>query len=292
MKAFRLIVIVALAFMGLMSCQKAPSLVITSPASIDLSVNGSSGTITFTANRDWTISASDSWVSVSPRSGEASKAPVTVNVSCNANTTYDDRTATVTIKMEDQIQTVTIKQSANLGIVLATQAYELVSDARTLDITVQANVEYKVEITGDWIKQTGTKGLTPKTLTFSIEENQTYDSREGKITIKPQDGSVQEQVISVKQDGRIAVTSVVLDKTSATMKVGETVTLTATVKPGDATVTWSTSDASVATVNNGVVTAVMIGSATITAKAGDKTATCAITVVASGSHEGIIEEDW
>lgn len=77
----------------LFSCQKAPSLTITSPASIDLSVDGSSGTITFSANRDWTISTSDSWISISPKSGEASNDPVTVRVSCKANTTYEDRTA-------------------------------------------------------------------------------------------------------------------------------------------------------------------------------------------------------
>ena len=77
------------------------------------------------------------------------------------------------------------------------------------------------------------------------------------------------------------VTSITLDRTSASLKAGETVTLTATVKPDDATdktVTWSTSDASVATVSNGVVTAVKVGTATITARAGDKSATCAITV--------------
>ena len=91
------------------------------------------------------------------------------------------------------------------------------------------------------------------------------------------------------------VTSVTLNKTTASLKAGETVTLTATVKPDDATdrtVTWSTSDASVATVSDGVVTAKKVGSATITAKAGDKTATCTVTVVATGSHEGITEEDW
>ena len=80
------------------------------------------------------------------------------------------------------------------------------------------------------------------------------------------------------------VASVILNKTTASLKAGEIVTLTATVKPDDATdktVTWSTSDSSVATVSNGVVTAKKVGSATITAKAGDKTATCAVTVVAT-----------
>ena len=80
------------------------------------------------------------------------------------------------------------------------------------------------------------------------------------------------------------VSSITLDKSSASLKVGETVTLTATVGPDDATdktVTWTTSDATIATVSNGVVTAKKLGTATITAKAGDKTATCSITVVAT-----------
>ena len=72
------------------ACQKAPELTITSASSIELSADGSSGSITFSANRSWSASASDSWVTVSPSSGEASDKPVTVMVRCNANTTFDD----------------------------------------------------------------------------------------------------------------------------------------------------------------------------------------------------------
>ena len=90
------------------------------------------------------------------------------------------------------------------------------------------------------------------------------------------------------------VTSLTLDKTSASLKVGETFTLKATVKPDDATdktVTWETSDASVATVSNGVVKAVKIGSATITATAGGKSATCTV-VVEDNSIESVGFENW
>lgn len=81
--------------------------------------------------------------------------------------------------------------------------------------------------------------------------------------------------------GSVAVTSVELNKTSTSITVGGTETLTATVKPENATdksVTWTSSNTDVASVDKGVVTAVAVGEATITAKAGDKTATCAVTV--------------
>ena len=86
----------------------------------------------------------------------------------------------------------------------------------------------------------------------------------------------------------ISVTSVTLNKTTAELEVGKTLTLTATVAPSNATnkaLTWSSSNTSVATVDgNGKVTAVAAGNATITAKAKDgsnKSATCAITVKAA-----------
>ncbi|MDE5581590.1 MAG: leucine-rich repeat protein [Treponemataceae bacterium] len=75
------------------------------------------------------------------------------------------------------------------------------------------------------------------------------------------------------------VDSITLNPTTLTLTRGETGKLTATVTPDNKTVTWSSSDASVATVDNdGTVTAVKVGTATITAQAGGKTATCAVTV--------------
>ena len=84
----------------------------------------------------------------------------------------------------------------------------------------------------------------------------------------------------------VPVSSITLDKTTLSLAVGETATLTATVKPDDATdktVAWSSSDESVASVDNGKVTALKSGKATITAKSGGKTAECAVTVAVSVS---------
>ena len=96
--------------------------------------------------------------------------------------------------------------------------------------------------------------------------------------------------ITVPGAPTILCSSIALDNTSATMNTGETMQLTATVLPDDAankTVTWTSSDRSVATVsNNGLVTALTAGTATITATTCDGSnlsATCNVTVTTESS---------
>ena len=81
------------------------------------------------------------------------------------------------------------------------------------------------------------------------------------------------------------ITSVILDTTSLSLKVGEGYSLKATAWSGNekvdtATITWETDNRSVATVStDGLVKAIAVGTATITASSGEKTATCSITVI-------------
>lgn len=96
-----------------------------------------------------------------------------------------------------------------------------------------------------------------------------------------------------EKEGTIAVSAIAVNPTTAVVKPGATVTLSATVTPEDATdktITWSSSDEKVATVDGGKVTGVAEGTATITAttKSGDKTATCTVTV--SEDAPAVIED--
>ncbi|MBP5382310.1 MAG: Ig domain-containing protein [Bacteroidales bacterium] len=105
------------------------------------------------------------------------------------------------------------------------------------------------------------------------------------ITITTKDGSYTATVTVTVKGKSVAVSGVSLDIVEVTIKEGDSVTLTATVKPDDAadkSVSWSSSDEAVASVADGVVTGVKAGSATITVKTNDggKTATCAVTVEA------------
>ena len=95
--------------------------------------------------------------------------------------------------------------------------------------------------------------------------------------------NVEEGGDKLKDPETIPATGVTLDKTTLSLVEGDTATLTATVEPWYTTdiVEWISSDEKVATVDqDGVVTAVGPGTATITAKAGEAFDTCAVTVEA------------
>ena len=94
-------------------------------------------------------------------------------------------------------------------------------------------------------------------------------NKEPSFTPASSSGSSQETVV---------VDSITLDKTSLTLSIGQSATLTVTVTSDSAvSVVWESSNAHV-TVDEGVVSAVSAGTATVTARAGDKSATCEVTV--------------
>ena len=79
----------------------------------------------------------------------------------------------------------------------------------------------------------------------------------------------------------VPVQSVSLSAVTMTLNESESKTLTATVLPANATdraVVWSVLPTGFATVTNGVVTGIKAGNCTVTATAGGKSASCAVTV--------------
>ena len=102
------------------------------------------------------------------------------------------------------------------------------------------------------------------------------------ITAKSVDGKTASCSVIVK-DVYIDVTSIKLNAPSESIRVGETTTFTATIEPSNATdktITWTSSDNSIATVTNeGVVTGIKVGTVTISAKASNgKVATSTVMV--------------
>ncbi len=106
------------------------------------------------------------------------------------------------------------------------------------------------------------------------------------ITVTTEDGGFTatcEITVEEEEIETVNVTGVILNKSSETIKVGENLSLIATVTPDNATnqnITWTSSNNSVATVSGGVVTAVAEGTTliTVTTEDGGYAATCSVTV--------------
>ena len=113
------------------------------------------------------------------------------------------------------------------------------------------------------------------------------------ITVKTEDGNKTATCSVTVNSNIVSVTGVSLNKNSLTLDIGDTETLTATISPSNATnqnVTWTSSNTGVATVSNGIVSAISAGTSIITVKTsdGNKTATCTVTV--QGAVEAAISE--
>ncbi len=119
-----------------------------------------------------------------------------------------------------------------------------------------------------------------------------------EIVVTAENGDKRTYSVNIirKTDNLIPLKSISLSSTSASMFTGDTKKLTVSYNPSNTTdsktVTWLTSDKSVATVSNGTITAIGVGTATITAKVGAFTATCKVTVSSSTNYTlGDIDAD-
>lgn len=130
-----------------------------------------------------------------------------------------------------------------------------------------AKISFKVKDTAK-----GDIGLKVKNLEFCDVNSEDIPTSEISVT---KDNDAQIKVV-------VLATGITVDKTATTIVKGATDKLTATLVPADAngTITWSTSDSSVATVSSdGTVTAVKNGTVTVTAKCGDLSAQTKVTVI-------------
>lgn len=142
------------------------------------------------------------------------------------------------------------------------------------------SVKYAGNLVTDKVKNGGTVFsvkfkilMESGTSTLALSATENIDYNANAVSASVSNGSVKVTK---------PVTGITLNTNSVSLKKGSTAQLTATVTPSDATnktVTYTTSNSKVATVNSaGKITAVGGGTATITANAGSKTATCKVSV--------------
>lgn len=124
-------------------------------------------------------------------------------ISPNGN--FDSRSAQILFRnVENGLQEqVTISQAQKDAIVLAENEYYIKCDVTQLSFDVSTNVEFDVQINCDWIQQIEVKGLSVRSLNFSVMENLSDEKRSATITLESGNLS---QKITVVQGGKTKLT--------------------------------------------------------------------------------------
>lgn len=200
------------------------------------------------------------------------------HISCNEELTNGDYTVYVTYRK-------TANENEYEFIVRSAQTLTGFSNAYIgrINGNTQVNLNGQGVLTGNGHKlsYTFTSSTEPK-LNTPLYVN---FANHGEVTFNQiNNGTVFEFAVACADP---EITDIELNRTEATLDMGNTLTLVPTFTPAymSADITWMTSNEDVATVSNGVVTPVAAGNVIITAKVTeDVKATCSVTVQASTSH--------
>jgi uncharacterized protein YjdB len=190
-------------------------------------------------------------------------------------------TATITVKTQDSNKTasctVTVSSIPVSGVSLKSTTSLIVGGTETLVPTITPPNAANQNVTWD-SNNTGVATVSANGIVTAVAAGT------ATITVKTADGNKTAACSVSVVTSAVPVTGVSLNKSSTSLNVGSSESLSATISPSTATnqnVTWTSSNTSIATVSaGGLVTAVAVGTATITVKTvdGDKTASCTVTV--------------
>lgn len=168
---------------------------------VNFTTSAGTQSLEFTATENWNITAAttrngEKWYQVYPTSGGPGKAEISISV--EDNDSYDERSVAITINAGKTKKTLMIAQKQKNALLISSERREVKQEGGTIDVEVEANVEYKAIIADDcqsWIKpaaSTTTRGLKASTISFKIEMNGEREKREGEIYIT--DGTLTETV--------------------------------------------------------------------------------------------------
>ena len=159
--------------------------------------------ISFSATADWIAEIvndrADGWLSVTPQSGSAGDASITIKA--KENDTPDERNASVRIKAGSASKTISVSQKQKDALTVTASKFEIEAEGGEVKIEVKANIDFEYAIdesAQEWIKYEGTRAMKTSTLTFSVAENDDTDKREGKIAIKSGEFN---EVVTIYQAG-------------------------------------------------------------------------------------------
>ena len=198
-----------LAVLGLaVSCQKAEpepepvvgKITLLSEDKFVFSDEGDSHQVAFETTLDWTASASESFVTLEPKSGQAGEAAVTIRI--GENPEYEERTATVTITCGEDQKTINLIQKQKGALLLTESVVSVAAEGGLVTMVAKATSNVTAAIDADaqsWISEVQTKGLVEYNFQFQVAANESEQPRTGMIVFTNEENKT--ETITIEQAG-------------------------------------------------------------------------------------------
>ena len=159
-------------------------------------------TFTLVSDQEWTVDVDADWIELDPVSGEASDDPVSIKVSVTENPTEDPRTADVTVKAGDLVETVSVVQTLPPLFDLSVRELFFDAEGGEATFTLTFTEDWRIT-TDDWITVSPNSGKGSRNeveVTVTVEENTSKEERTSDIIVRI--GTLGETLflIDVKQD--------------------------------------------------------------------------------------------
>jgi len=175
-------------------------IVLGSDDSVSFDSEGGSTMVSFSTNSSWEASCDADWISIEPSSGDGDDS---IMVTVEENTTYEERTATITIVVDGEEITIEITQAAaeTPSAKVSPQSLSFEAEGGSQSISLTANYAWTAESDASWLTLSPASGEASddaQSISVKADANEAYTSRSATITFTLSDGQTK-ATVSVSQ---------------------------------------------------------------------------------------------
>ncbi len=166
------------------SCQKTePDPILTIDVTyIDMPNLNATGTVNVTSNGKWSVTSQQSWIQVTPASGNGDGS---FTINAENNNTTSSRAGTVTVQYKNLTKNITVNQTlSQLSVINSELSFGKEQSSQT--ISIQSNTQWQIEIptSATWITASPMSGTGNSQVTVTVQQNTLESPRNATVQVK------------------------------------------------------------------------------------------------------------
>lgn len=172
-----------------------------SEKNLTASSSASDVNLTVTVSRPWAIQSDCDWIRIRPQGG-VGETPSTVRISVDANTSFEERVATLSILCGGKtVETVSLRQDCQRQALFSTESFICGGQSSEISVTVNANTDWTLASDASWIAVSPASGSNGETeVSLKVEANGSSTQREATISLSYGESKSELKVIQMSDE--------------------------------------------------------------------------------------------